>query len=178
MKLPIKTRLAIWLLQRRNQTLSPNQQLAFRATNEGIRRVLLILPENKNNLPTAVYFLKSILSRPTREIYLLGTNLTAVKEAGLQATEGFQYSTDDFNWLGLPSTHKLKEILQQRFDAVANLNADFTLSAAMLTLSVKTSLRLGFKGRHSAQIYNVEIDRRPEGFLERGYVTLQKILGL
>lgn len=179
MKIPFRTRILLrWIKRRRGFHNKKPPALAFRRNGKGLSRILIIFPENENAGRTANYFLKTLFNNKTVDIVVLG------KEPFLQADKMKdkvivkRYSEQDFNWFGGLRKAAQERLFDQQFDAILDLNPQFNLQSALLTVYSQIALRVSFKSEHSYSFYNIEIDHKPEGFLELGYNYFQKLLGL
>ncbi|MFH1852635.1 MAG: hypothetical protein ABIA75_09845 [Candidatus Neomarinimicrobiota bacterium] len=179
MKIPIRKRLALkWAQRNVHPAAELHRPLAFRSQGAGLTRVLVVFPEDQTYFRIAQFFLRTVLANPGMVVHVLGkTSLEALAWIRDQATVK-TYAVEDFNWWGLPRPETLSRIYNQPYDAVVDLNPEFNLPSATLVWYSRAPLRVGFKSEYSYEFYNLEVDRKPESFIEQGYVNIQKILGL
>ena len=75
-------------------------------------------------------------------------------------------------------TASLNKLFPDPLDAIIDLNSEFNIQTAMISRFSKAALRVGFKSKYSYHFFNIEIDHKPETFVEQGYISIQKLMGL
>ncbi|MFQ6675396.1 MAG: hypothetical protein ACE5LH_03515 [Fidelibacterota bacterium] len=174
----LKIRLVIWVFRLTRKIHTYGHLLALRKGGRGIRKALIILPGGAQSSRIARYVLKSL--RPGEEVrldYLIDRRLYHSFSNALPP--GAQmYSSDDVGWFQLPKKGFIRRVLSQSYDAVVDLHPSFNLVTAYLAYLSRAPLRVGFSSPFSRHFFNVEIDRKSSDFLERGYLSIQKLLAL
>ncbi|MFQ6616846.1 MAG: hypothetical protein ACE5HZ_08820 [Fidelibacterota bacterium] len=168
----------IWVFRITHRIRSYGELLVLKKGGRGIRNALIILPGGAQSSRIAQYVLKSI--RPNDEVqidYLMNRQLYRGFSHTLPPGARF-YTSDDVGWLQLPKKRFIKRALSRTYDAVVDLHPSFNLVTAYLVYLSRAPLRVGFSSRFSRYFFNVEIDRGSSDFLERGYLSIQKLLSL
>ena len=179
MKIPFRTRLLLWWLRKSHRQMqSESGRLAFRNGGVGLKRVIIIFTENESDIRIARYFLKSILNNDEIDIVILGKGQLANADHNDGKVKVQKYCDGDFTFWGGVKTTSLNKLFPDPLDAIIDLNSEFNIQTAMITRFSKAALRVGFKSEHSHKFFNIEIDHKPETFVERGYISIQKLMGL
>ncbi len=152
--------------------------MAFRDGGVGLKRVIIIFPENESDIRIARYFLKSILNNDEVEIVILGKGQLTNADQYDGKVKAQKYCDEDFTFWGGVKTASLNKLFPDPLDAIIDLNSEFNIQTAMISRFSKAALRVGFKSKYSYHFFNIEIDHKPETFVEQGYISIQKLMGL
>ncbi len=179
MRIPIRTRLLIWWLKKRSSiSVQEPPVLAFRRTGSGLSHVLILFPADEKAGRTARYFLKTLFNNQVVNIDVLGRDTFNPVDKITDKVTIKQYSDQDFNWAGGLRKTAQTRIFNHQYDAILDLNPVFNLQSAILSIYSHAAIRVGFKSEFSYNFYNIEIDHKPDSFLELGYKKIQELLSL
>lgn len=175
-RLKVRTVIEVFRLTRRIRAYG--ELLALKRGGRGIRNALIILPGGAQSSRIARYVLKSL--RPRDEVhldYLMDRQLYHSFSDSLPPGTQF-FTADDVGWFQLPKKGFIQRVLSKTYDAVVDLHPSFNLVTAYLVYLSRAPVRVGFSSPFSEHFFNVEIDRGSNDFLERGYLSIQKLLAL
>lgn len=173
-----KTSATITWFRLSRKLVKPDFTGAIRKNGTGIRTVLIILPEGRDNSRIARYFLKSIHHEGDTEVdFLVNKSLYHAFQYSLPKHVKL-YEDEDFNWFSVPKPVVVKRIFDRKYEAVVDMHPVFNLASAYLTYLSRAPLRVGFANKYSELFFNVEIDSSKSEFLERSYLAVQKLLNL
>lgn len=174
----LKVHLVIWVFRFTRRIRFYGNLMALRKGGVGIRNALIILPGGVHSSRIARYVLKSLRPADRVELdYLMDRQLYHSFSDSLPPGAQF-YTNDDVGWFELPKKGLVKRVLSKTYDAVVDLHPSFNLVTAYLVYLSRAPLRVGFSSPFSEHFFNVEIDRGSGDFLERGYLSIQKLLAL
>ncbi len=182
MKIPLKTRLALWWLRHRQKPTPHSNPLALRRHGRQVSSLLLFLPTNGDDLRVARIFLQSVSNaigpQGTVKTYAVikHTLLDTLQET--LHTQFIPYFQEDVNGWGLPTEALVKRVLFRDFDALVDLNPRFNPLVAAITYRSDAPLRICFHTPLGEPYFNVTIEKKGTDFLEAGYEDIQQLLGL
>lgn len=152
--------------------------MTVRRGGTGVNNALIILPDGQGNSRIARYFLKSVYEKKEPKLsFLMNTQLyhsfTRPFPADVQT-----YSAEDIGRHQLPKKDLIDRVLSRKYHAVVDMHPRFNLAMAYLTYLSQAPVRVGFKSKFSEHFFNIQIDRKSSDFLEKGYLSIQKLLNL
>ena len=167
----------LWL--RLIRKLRPTKELmAFRKNGSGIKTALIIFPEGQENSRIARYFLKSVYANKEVDLHFLMDIHLYHSFMGTLPTSVHIYTDEDISWFGLPQPEFVNRVCSGKYHAVVDMHPSFNLVTAYLTYLSKAPIRVGFFGEFSQHFFNVEIDKKGSQFIEKSYLSIQKLLNL
>lgn len=174
----LKVHVVVQVFRLTRKIRSYGELLALKREGRGIKNALIILPGGDQSSRVARYVLKSL--RPSDKVqldYLMSRQLYHSMPEALPPETRF-YGSDDVGWFQLPKKGFITRALSKTYDAVVDLHPSFNLVTAYLVYLSRAPVRVGFSSKFSHHFFNVEIDRGSGDFLERGYLSIQKLLAL
>ena len=82
----------------------------------------------------------------------------------------------DLDKFGLPSKDFLEQLCPQRYLAAVDLNPDFNLYSAFLTLKTEAPKRIGFRSPEADQFFNVQVTPSRSGSVSGSLGQIEKII--
>ena len=140
---------------------------------------MFILPSEKRFAQNASHFIKSVENRKDLNIfYLIHQKATHLYPNDI-GSKIMSFDDEDFNFLGAFKNHDIiKKIKSLNFDAVVDLNLSKNQTISFLILELVIPIKVGFESMFSNKIYSIIIKPSPNGFLEKSFENVEKILGL
>lgn len=152
--------------------------MTVRRGGTGVNNALIILPDGQGNSRIARYFLKSVYNKKEPQLsFLMNTQLYHSFTRPFPA-DVLTYSAEDIGYYQLPKRELVDRVLAQKYHAVVDMHPTFNLATAYLTYLSNAPIRVGFRSKFSEHFFNVLIDRKSSDFLEKGYLSIQKLLNL
>jgi len=174
----LKTHIVILCLRLLRKLRHKDELMTVRRGGTGVKNALIILPDGQGNSRIARYFLKSVYEKKESKLsFLMNTQLyhsfTGPFPADVQT-----YSGEDIGRHQLPKKDLIEKVTSRKFHAVVDMHPNFNLATAYLTYLSHAPVRVGFRSRFSEHFFNIQIDRKSTDFLEKGYLSIQKLLNL
>ena len=129
-----------------------------------VKKVLIILPINKNEERIA----RDYLSR--FNALFKASQISTLDITSLRKT--------DVNWLGVPNTTYLKNIQNEDFELLIDMNGSHDYVCAYLGALTQASLRLHVSQGNFDKIYNLQFRSQPQEPLETRYDRVLRYLEL
>lgn len=182
MDLPFKTRLALKWQGRKLKWFSGSKQLTISNQKGGISSLLILLPELEEQLKIAVYFVQALMnsigsSGPVTLRFVGRDFLRNTFEQNM--ADAFRgYSEIDIDRWGMLKSSALNRILSRHWDAAVDLSPDFHPVTTQIIGRSRAHLRIGFYDEEKEPFFNVLLERDKDDYIEKGYLRIQKLLGL
>ncbi|MBT3216580.1 MAG: hypothetical protein HOD97_01475 [Candidatus Marinimicrobia bacterium] len=182
MKLPLKTRIALRFHNAKRHRSRLSKKLTITQNDPGISSLLIAIPEPVDQRRVALAFINALKDSIGKTghitLRIVGDEVNR-NNIGIDLVDDFRgYSNTDINRFGILKSSALNRILSRKFDAAVDLNPDFHPVTAQLVCASNAHLRIGFQSEEKESFFNVFIERDKEGFIEMGYLRIQKLLGL
>lgn len=182
MELPFKTRFALKWQERKIKWFLRSKQLTISKEKQGISSLLIVLPEVEEQLRIAVYFVQALMnamgaSGPITMRFVGRDFLRNTFEQNM--ADVFRgYSEVDIDRWGMLKSSALNRILSRHWDAAVDLNPDFNPITTQIVGRSGADLRIGFYDEEKEPFFNVLLERDKDDYIEKGYLRIQKFLGL
>ncbi|MFQ6673600.1 MAG: hypothetical protein ACE5GH_02300 [Fidelibacterota bacterium] len=174
----LKIRVVIRAFRLARKLRSYGGLLSIRRNGSGVKNALIILPEGRDNSRIARYFLKSLYQNGKVDLHFLMDRTLYHSFTGTLPSSVETYSIEDVGWFQLPKKEFVNRILNEDYHAVIDMHPSFNLPTAYLAYLSRAPVRVGFSSLFSHYFFNVEINRKSNDFIERGYLAIQKLLDL
>lgn len=174
----LKIRSVIWAFRLARKLTWRGELVAIRKDGSGVKNALIILPQGRDKSRIARYFLKSLYKNGKVDLHFLMDRGLYHSFTGPLPPHVQIYSVDDVGWFQLPRSAFVNRVLIHNYHAVVDMHPSFNLATAYLTYLSRAPLRVGFSSKFSHYFFNVEIDTKSSHFIERGYLSIQKLLDL
>lgn len=177
MEMSLRFKLLLWWLKLKKRMSTNLPLIKIGQGGRGASKILFLLPSEKEYAPIAAHFVKQ--QTTDKEFHFV------LHESGLpfysnQVKENLvTYSDEDLNILGLiQSKPILDRINPIKFDAVVDLNRNLNQTLSFLVLDLDIPLKIGFQSPVADQLFTMVIEPASDGFLEKSFDTIERILGL
>ena len=146
---------------------------------KGVKSVLFILPSKKREAQLAAHFIKNDDKKNKYHFnYLLHEDSLSYYSENIIPNSHI-IKKDDLNWFGaIISKSKLNNINKLSFDAIVDLNQSHNQSLSFILSDLNIPIKVGFQAEFSNFLYNITLESKSIGFLEKNYLMIENILGL
>ena len=148
-------------------------------SGKGSRNILFLLPTNKEQAQLVSHLVKKSCDNESIDIhYLLHKDGLKYYLKDLKPRIIF-YSNDDLNWIGaMNSTKILNKINMLNFDTLVDLNQSIEDQyLSLIGLELDIPIKVGFQSAISDKLYTLVVEPSKDGFIEKNYETIEKVLG-
>jgi len=174
----LKTHLIITCLRIFRKLHHKDNLMKVRRGGTGVKNALIILPDGQGNSRIARYFLKSVYEKKESKLSFLMNTQLYHSFTGSFPADVKTYSNEDIGRHQLPKKDLIDKVTSRKYHAVVDMHPSFNLATAYLTYLSRAPIRVGFRSRFSEHFFNIQIDRKSSDFLEKGYLSIQKLLNL
>lgn len=157
-----------------------NKLIKIGKSGRGSKNILFLLPTNKEQAQLASHLIKKSEGNQSIDFHYL------VHEDGIKyyskelKPQIMSYSSEDLNWLGAMNSIKiLNKISNLKFDTLVDLShsvEDRYLS--LISLELDIPIKVGFQSAISEKLYTLVVEPSKDGFIEKNYETIERVLGL
>jgi ADP-heptose:LPS heptosyltransferase len=159
----------------------------FRRANEPIvhftqavsksRRVIVLLPESANDVPSTESVLRFFGERfQTSKVVLVVKKELVPRVPEHQGFNLFTYGPEELNAWFVPRAELLQKMKKGTFDLALDLNQGFALPSSFLCRASQAPLRIGFVKPYADDFYNFQIQTDQSKDPSQAYSTLLKCI--
>ena len=145
----------------------------------GVRSILFFLPEKKEDAKIAHYLIKTDNPLPDYNIgFVCNKNSISFYSNSINA-EIFSYNDNDLNYFGVIKDEALlNQIRSMSYDALVDLNTNFSAPTSMLAFELEIPIKIGFDSIIANKLYTVTLERNENKFLENNFEIIERLLGI
>ncbi len=151
----LKNRIATFLLKFKYRRTSDNLY-DYDSFYSDARYILLILPVTQEEILNVLTLIKNVILDKKR-ITILSRLEFKSRLTEFDMFNIIYYTDDAISKIGLPKKQFLKDIVENPYDIVIDLNIFPNLFALAVTMAVKSRFKVGFTREISEKMYNFQI---------------------
>ena len=143
----------------------------------GVKRVLFLLPFEKKVAQVISHCIKRNSADLNCKYILYEKSLIHYKY--IPKSQIIILTDDDINWLGgIKNRMLVNDIINEKFDALVDLNQSHTQSLSLLSMQIKVPIKVGFQSPISSHLFSIIVKPEENNFLEANYQLIENILGI
>ena len=156
-----------------------HKKIKISKEGRGVRSILFILPEKKEDAKIAHYLIKTDNPLPDHNIgFICNENSISFYSNTINA-KFFSYNDKNLNYFGVIKDQTiLDQIKSMSYDALVDLNTSFCAPTSMLSFELEMPLKIGFDSIIANKLYTVTLERNKNKFIENNFQMIERLLGL
>ena len=154
-------------------------QVKISQNGSGVKSILFLLPEKKEDAKIAHYLIKTDNPMPDHKIgFVCNENSISFYPNSINA-KFFSYNNNDLNYFRIIERETLlDQIKSMSYDALVDLNTSFCAPTSMLAFELEIPLKIGFDSIIANKLYTVTLERNENKFLENNFELIERLLGI
>lgn len=178
MEISWRNKAGFWLRSRKIKSGSNNGMMTLGSNQSNVKNILILLPRSPVAVRIVKYFLKAV---STDSAYLHFICFESVYDAFEPSVREnlILFKESDLDFWGLPSEEYIGTVFSDKYTAIVNLDPQFDPVMSSFMINAPVPIRIGFNSENSEILYNNLLSvSKNSGFLESGYLSIKKLLGL
>ena len=178
MEIPVQFRLLLFGKMIFYEKHNP-AQIKISKEGGGVKSILYLLPEKKEDAKIAHYLIKADDHLPGYTIgYVCNEKSKHYYPENINV-KFIYYKDDELNFFGtIKSVVLLDQIKSIKYDALVDLNTNFCAPTSMLAYELNIPLKIGFNSLIADKLYTITLEHRDGTFLENRFQLIERLLGI
>ena len=179
MEIPWRIQLHLWWYRLKGKRNTHHPLIKIGKKGKGISSILFLLPSEKAYAPIAAHFIKKDEEAMDKKMgFVVHENGSHYYLEHLKQNM-ITFSDNDLNKFGLINSPAILDRIKSfQYDAMVDLNQTLDQPLSLLALELDIPMKIGFQSPIADQLYTLVIQPTPNGFLEKNYETIERLLGL
>ena len=154
-------------------------QVKISQSGSGVKSILFLLPEKKEDAKIAHYLIKTDNPMPDHKIGFICNEESMPYYPNNINAKFISYNEDDLNYFGIINREGFyDQIRSMQYDALVDLNTSFCSATSMLAFELDIPIKIGFDSMIANRLYTVTLERNENKFLENNFQMIERLLGL
>jgi len=166
-----------WTFTGKINKLGPRLKLSF--TKGKAEKILIVFPMDEPSFRVALYTFRELghQDRHRRSYkYIIKEQFKDLFH--LPSSTPILVRNSAYDNMLPDEKHILDQLQNTKYDIIIDLNSNFHLGIARLINLLKADLKVGFSTAFSDRFYNIQLDIRKSGIMEKGYKQVNMMLAL
>ena len=178
MEISWRNKAGFWLKSKKIKPGKYNEIMTLGSSHSQELNILILLPRSPVAVRIVKYFLKAVTSSSANLHFICFESVYDAFEPSVRENLILFKESDLDKW-GLPSEDFIKTVFSDDFNAIVNLDPQFDPVMSAFMINAPVPIRIGFNSENSEILYNHLLSvSKNSGFIESGYLSIKKLLGL